>query len=189
VTDRSGQEISLSGRPVALCGFMGSGKTTVGRRVADALGWTFSDCDELVETRLGRTISDLFAAGEESAFRREEAAVIADLVLTRPPGVLSLGGGALEDPKTRALVLGSTAAVHLDRPLEAILASLGRLRASRPLLAGRTDREIAELYSRRIAAFKQCPIRIAIGDLDVSRVVTATLVALAGHGIAPRGGE
>jgi shikimate kinase len=162
---------------------MGSGKSTVGRRVARALGRPFFECDQLVELRLGRSIPELFEAGDEPIFRAEEASLIADLVVERPAGVISLGGGALEALPTRELVLGSTAAVHLDRPVGAILASLERLRTDRPLLAGASDAEIARLYSQRAAAYRSCPITVPVGDLGVEDVVDAVLVALEAHGI------
>jgi shikimate kinase len=174
---------SLAGRPVAFCGFMGSGKTAVGRRVAHSLGRAFFDCDALIVQRLGRSIPDLFANGDEPLFRSTEARVVADLVLERPAGVISLGGGALENRQTRDLVLGSTAAVYLDRPLAAILASLDRLRLTRPLLAGRSDDEISELHRSRVAAFAQCPITIEVEHRTVEGVVVCVLDALRAHGI------
>jgi shikimate kinase len=163
---------------------MGSGKSTVGRRVARSLGRPFFDSDELVEARLGRSIPDLFESGDEPLFRAEEAALIADLVIQRPPGVISLGGGALEDPDTRALVLDSTAAVHLDRPIDAILLSRG-LRASRPLLSGRTDAEIVELYTERLVVLRSCPITVTFDVEGAEEVVHAVLAALAARGIGP----
>jgi shikimate kinase len=177
---------SLAGRPIAFCGFMGSGKTTVGRRVAHSLGRAFFDCDALIVNRLGRSITDLFTAGDEPLFRSEEARVVADLVLERPAGVISLGGGALENLQTRELVLGSTAAVYLDRPLPAILASLERLRVTRPLLVGRTDEEISDLHRARVAAFQLCPITIEVADRTVEGVVAYVLEALRAYGIGNR---
>jgi shikimate kinase len=175
--------VSFAGLPVALCGFMGSGKTTVGRRVARALGRSFFDCDEIVAQRLRRSIIDLFTTESEHVFRSEEALVIAELVVERPAGVISLGGGALENPLTRELIFESTAAVYLDRPLRAILASLERLRATRPLLAGRSDEEIAQLYEARTVAFKSCPITVHVDDCDVDGVAERVLEVLGSHGI------
>jgi shikimate kinase len=172
-------------RPVTLCGFMASGKSTVGRRIAHALARDFYDSDELVERALGKTIAELFAAGEEPRFRAEEAALIADLVAKRPPGVISLGGGALERSETRALVLTSTVAVYLDRPLAAITASLTELRRTRPLLDGLGEEEIAELYAHRRTAYLGCPIRVAVGTAGVDDVTNRVLAELGAHGIAP----
>jgi shikimate kinase len=163
---------------------MGSGKTTIGLRVANALARPFVDSDDRIEARLGRTIVDVFGAGEERLFRTTEAEIIADLVVERPSGVISLGGGALDDPRTRALVVSETAAVHLDRPLPAILTTLEKLRVSRPMLTGRTDDEIAALYASRLDAFRSCPITIDVGESDLDDVVVAVLEALAEHGIA-----
>jgi shikimate kinase len=176
---------AVEGAPIALCGFMGSGKSTVGRRVAHALRRGFFDSDELVEARLGRTVVDLFSHGEEKLFRATEAQVIAEIVAHRPSGVLSLGGGALEDLRTRSLVFGETVAVHLDRPLSAILASLERLQSRRPLLVGRTTEEITELYRSRTGAFAHCPITVAVEDHDVNAVVGLVLERLVEFGVTP----
>jgi shikimate kinase len=176
-------------RVITLCGFMGSGKSSVGRRLAEALGRPFFDSDKMVEERLERTIVDLFGSGDEPIFRAEEARTIARLVEHQPAAVIALGGGALENLQTRALVFDTTAAVFLDRPLPEILASLERLRASRPLLAGRSDDEIAALYAARVHAFARCPITVTTGAQEVEGVVVAVLAALASCGIVPQGDE
>lgn len=84
---------------VVLVGFMGAGKTTVGRRVADRLGVDFLDTDHEIERREERTIPEIFAAGED-AFRTLEAETIADVVGSHD-GVVSLGGGAVTTPAVR----------------------------------------------------------------------------------------
>jgi shikimate kinase len=168
---------------------MGSGKSAVGRRIAEALGRPFFDSDKLVEERLGRSIPDLFQSGDEPLFRAEEARVLTELIAGDPVAIVALGGGALENPETRALVFGSTTAVHLDRPLQEIVDSLDRLRASRPLLAGRSDDEIAALYAVRARAFDECPITVKTGGQEIDEVVAAVLAALDAHGLGhPSGG-
>jgi shikimate kinase len=176
-------------RPVALCGFMGSGKSSIGRRVAEALHRPLYDSDVVVEERLGRSIAELFSSGEEARFRAMEAAVVADLVEAVPPGVISLGGGALENPVTRALVLEHTAAVYLDRPLAQILASLDRLRRNRPLLRDRSDEQIAALYDERTTTYEQCPIIVDVGEEGLDEVTRRVLEALFGAGISRPGDE
>ena len=90
-------------RTVALVGLMGAGKTTVGRRLAQALGLPFVDADEAISTAAGRSIEDIFAERGECEFRRGERQVIARL-LAGPAHVLATGGGAFIDPNTRALM-------------------------------------------------------------------------------------
>jgi shikimate kinase len=88
---------------VVLIGYRGSGKTTVGRMLAKRLGRTFVDCDDLIVAREGKSIREIFAAGGEEAFRRLEAAVIAELA-SKADQVIAVGGGAvLREENRRAL--------------------------------------------------------------------------------------
>ena len=102
---------------------MGAGKTTVGRTVAGLLGWQFRDVDEVLVERSGVTIAELFVAHGEEAFRRQEAEAIREL-LSLHCAVIALGGGALESPDTRALLLSGTGTlvVFLETPLHVSLA-------------------------------------------------------------------
>ena len=82
-------------RHIALVGFMGAGKSTLGREVAERLGRPFVDVDAEVEGVTGRSISQLFEAEGEAFFRTKEAKVTVERLHTSPPAVLALGGGAL----------------------------------------------------------------------------------------------
>lgn len=90
-------------RWLVLTGYMGAGKTSVGRRVAGRLGRAFVDADREIETRAGMPIPEIFATRGEVWFRRTEETVIRE-ILGGEPGVLALGGGALESERTRGLV-------------------------------------------------------------------------------------
>ena len=138
---------------------MGAGKSSVGRRVAERLGRPFLDTDHVVEERSGRSIPDFFAAGEEAAFRALEADAVRDLV-ERPPMVLALGGGALEDPATRALLLERALVVHLVVSWPQLRAALPGLAEGRPLLRGRSEEEIRALYERRRATYRAAHLQI-----------------------------
>jgi shikimate kinase len=83
---------------VVLIGYRGTGKTTVGRMLADALGWPFVDVDPLIEQRTGLDIATIFARHGEAHFRDVESAVIVDLAATEP-AVISTGGGAVLRPE------------------------------------------------------------------------------------------
>lgn len=131
---------------IVLAGFMGAGKTTVGRLLADKLGVPFLDSDQVIEERSGRAIRDIFAADGEAAFRELEHQAIAGL-LAGPPAVLALGGGAAGHPGTRDLLISSSAAdvVYLRVGYEEALARVGG-DTGRPMLA-RDD--IARVYAAR----------------------------------------
>jgi shikimate kinase/3-dehydroquinate synthase len=133
-TLRSGASPPLPGfrRPVSvvLVGMPGAGKTSVGRRLAQRLGLPFKDADSEIEAAAGQPVTEIFARYGEPHFREGERRVIARL-LEGPPLVLATGGGAFNDPDTRAAVRAAgAAAVWLRAPLETLL---GRV-------AGRTTR-------------------------------------------------
>src|SRR5680860_1017411 len=112
---------------------MGAGKTTVGRRVADAWGVAFRDTDHDIEASEGRSVSDIFVDSGESRFRALEREAVAT-ALTGHDGVLALGGGAVLDERTRAALAGHQV-VFLRVGLAAATKRVG-LGVSRPLLLG-----------------------------------------------------
>src|SRR5579864_6530917 len=91
---------------VVLVGFMGAGKTTVGRELARLLNWSFYDLDALIEGRTGRTVPALFAEQGESAFRKLEAQTLRELfeTLEDEPAVVALGGGAFAQEAIRQTI-------------------------------------------------------------------------------------
>lgn len=120
--------------PLVLVGPMGSGKSAVARAVADLLSLPMADTDQLIEARAGQSITELFTTIGEPGFRQLEHEVIAQ-ALTDHRGVLALGGGAVLDPRTRALLTDLPAAVvHLDVDADEALRRLAG-DATRPLLA------------------------------------------------------
>lgn len=117
---------------VVLVGPPGSGKTTVGRALAERLGVELHDTDHAIEAATGRTISDIFIEDGEPAFRQLERAEVAR-ALAAVTGVLALGGGAVMDPETRAALEGHTV-VFLDVTIADAGKRVG-FDQSRPLLA------------------------------------------------------
>lgn len=146
-----------------LVGLPGSGKSTIGRRLAKALGVGLLDTDVAIEQRTGRSIADIFATDGEQEFRRIEEDVVR-AALADHDGVLSLGGGAVTSPGVRAALAGHTV-VYLE-----ISAAEGVRRTGgntvRPLLAG-PDR--AEKYRELMA--KRAPLyrRVATMRVDTNR--------------------
>ena len=101
---------------IFLVGYRGTGKTTVGRLVADALGWAFADADALIEADAGMTIADIFAAEGEAGFRNREAAVLADLCGGPDRVVGATGGGVVLRPANRELLTASGFVAWLTAP-------------------------------------------------------------------------
>lgn len=138
----------MTGAVVVFVGFMGAGKTTVGRLLAEKLGVPFIDSDHVIEARAGRPIPEIFAADGEPAFRALEHEVIADL-LAGAPMVLALGGGAPGHDGTRSL-LTDVPVVYLRVSYDEALARVGG-DSGRPMLA-RPD--VADVYAARQAVYE-----------------------------------
>jgi shikimate kinase len=143
---------------IVLVGFMGAGKTTVGRLLADRLDLPFVDSDQVIEQRAGRAIRQIFAEDGEPAFRDLEHATIADL-LGGSDAVLALGGGAVMRADTREALKGHTV-VHLQVDLATALARCGP-GADRPMLKSDT----AELLASRLPVYEAvADVTVATGD-------------------------
>lgn len=136
---------------VILIGPPGSGKTSVGRALAKVLSISRRDTDTDVEAVAGKPISDIFLDDGEAAFRLLETAAVAE-ALAEHAGVLSLGGGAILDPSTQALLRAYVAdggrIVFLDVSINAAAPRVG-LNAARPLLLGNPRRQWADLMEAR----------------------------------------
>jgi shikimate kinase len=130
---------------------MGAGKTTVGRRVAQALGVDFLDTDEMIERDAGRTVAEIFVDDGEGHFRDLERAAVAEALATHT-GVLALGGGAVLDASTREL-LGGQRVVFLRVGLSDAASRVG-LGVSRPLLLGNVRGRIKQLLDERAPIYE-----------------------------------
>lgn len=156
---------------IFLTGFMGSGKTTVGRALAEELGWLFVDLDDEIEARGKATIAHIFEAHGEAAFRELETAVLRDRVRTVQlgrPQVIALGGGAFLTEENFEMVSNNGVTVWLDCPL----AHIGRRIAGqthRPL--ARDPEQLRSLFETRRDVYARSDYRVEIVDDDAMRVV------------------
>ena len=161
---------------VVLVGFMGAGKTTVGHIMAERLGQPFVDSDVLIEQRLGRDIRDIFRTEGEPYFRQLEHVTVAGLV-RGPDAVIALGGGAVEDQRTRA-VLRHAQVVYLRVGYDEAMARV-KSDKFRPMLH-RPD--LDEVYKRRLPVYED--LSVLTVDTDgrrpdvVAREVLAQLTRL-----------
>jgi shikimate kinase len=170
----------LRHRTIALVGLMGVGKSSVGRRLATALGLPFRDADSEVEAAAGRTIPDIFAELGEPAFREGEHRVIARL-LDEPPHVLATGGGAFMDPKTRALIKAKAISVWLKTDLEVLARRLGR-KDNRPLLIGKDPLDVLQAQAEtRYPTYAEADITVETGDWAHQVAVDQLLQALSAY--------
>jgi shikimate kinase len=123
---------------VVLVGYRGTGKTTVGRLLAEALKWPFIDTDPLIELRAHTSIAEMFARFGEPFFRDLESAVIADLAET-DPAVIAVGGGAVLRPQNLPYLRANSLVVWLTASVETIyrrMAGDATTASRRPSLTG-----------------------------------------------------
>jgi len=142
-------------RRIVLIGLPGSGKSTAGRHVARHFAWPFVDADEAIETALGMTIKEYFAANGESAFRDCEAETLRKLLERPGPFVLSTGGGAVLRPENRQLLKAAGTVLYLQASPETIYRRL-RHDTQRPLLQVSDPMEkIRALFNERDALYRE----------------------------------
>lgn len=160
---------------IYLVGFMGSGKTSVGRDLAWELGWTFSDIDAEIESQQGVTIASIFESKGEAEFRKIEIEAIrvhVKLVERGKPSVIALGGGAFVEPATHELLENNGISIWLDCPLDVVRARVvGDL--SRPL--ARDPHQLEKLYEQRRPAYSKADYRIEVSGDDPATVVASIL--------------
>ncbi|NNN18675.1 MAG: shikimate kinase [Acidimicrobiaceae bacterium] len=162
---------------IVLVGFMGAGKTTVGRLLAERLGIPFVDVDRLIEIRECCSISQIFAERGEETFRRIEHETVTE-TLNGPDAVVALGGGAVEHPGT-LLVLNSAFVVYLEVEFDEAVLRIGHDN-DRPMMS---NPFLSEIYRRRLSSYSRVsnltiqtggrgPEQI-VGDI-ISKITTAT---------------
>jgi shikimate kinase len=149
----------MSPKRIALIGFMGAGKTTVGAILAARLGWDFVDTDALIEERSGAPVAAIFRERGEQAFRDLEADVLAELV-QRQRAVIATGGGAPAQERNAGFfsAAAATATFHLRVSLEA---ALRRVRGSgpRPMLS-RDEAGVRTLFQSRQPVYQRLGIAV-----------------------------
>ncbi|HEY8705350.1 MAG TPA: shikimate kinase [Gaiellaceae bacterium] len=163
-------------RHIALVGFMGAGKSSLGVLLAEELARPFFDSDGLVQERTGSSVQELFAAGREAEFRAVEETAILEL-LDGPPAVIALGGGALMSSETRNALATRCFVIHLHVSWAEVRASLSELSGDRPLLQ-RPPAEVHELYLARQTTYRDADVRIHVPRNDPTLALTHVLYAL-----------
>ncbi len=168
--------IRLKSTPgIYLAGFMGCGKTTVGRKLAERLAWDFIDLDDEIERRAGSEIGEIFAKFGEQTFRAiERDALIeqAHLVRTGRARVVALGGGTFADERNRDTMKQAGISLWLDVPLEQLWERVSGY-GHRPLAGDRAAFE--DLYKKRLEDYAKADFTIAAGAGEPERIVDDAL--------------
>ena len=160
-------------RHVALVGFMASGKSTIGKKLARKLQCAFYDSDDLIVEDHGQ-ISDIFYNEGESAFRRYEFDAISHVVDEGEPGVIALGGGAVTYEPTQKLVKKRTHRIFIKVSPEQVLDRLHHSKRVRPLLGPTPPlSKIKDLYLKRMPTYAHADLVIEADDMTTTQVVDA----------------
>lgn len=158
--------MQLEDKPIALTGFMGSGKSTVGKALATRLGCDFVDLDAQIVARCGKSIPEIFACGE-ATFREAEFQTLRALLEERKGRlVIALGGGCITHAPSRELILGCCRSIYLHASLDCIRKRIGPSDSNRPLFSN-----AEALYSERQALYQQAEISVETDDTPVYEVV------------------
>ena len=169
---------------IYLVGFMGSGKTHTGRRLANLLAYPFIDLDEWIENDRGKSISQIFREDGEKEFRHQEARWLRNLT-ELPLCVIATGGGAPCHHENMAYMNGMGLTVFLDPTVDILLDRLEKEAAHRPLL--QTGEALEVNVRRRLAARRACyeqahlHLRLREGTKDVARLIAGKLPEVVGH--------
>ncbi len=172
---------------VALVGFMGAGKTSVGQELARRLSWRFADLDHLIESREGRAIPQIFQQDGEQHFRDLELSVLGETLAASDSRflVLALGGGAFVVERIRALLRERyVAAVWLDAPAEELFRRCDQPEVVRPLR--RDPEQFTKLYEQRLSSYRQADLHVITKGKEISAIAEEITLRLA---LEPRSAE
>ena len=163
-TDSNDPEKTTSSRTprgVFLVGFMGAGKTTVGRLLAARLGWSFADLDDHVVAAEGRTVAEIFRDSGEDHFRKAETAALGRVIAAMQTGgwVVALGGGAFVQPQNVSLIRETGVPVFfLDATVEELFDRCAAAEGVRPLV--RDQNQFRQLYESRRGGYMKADLRL-----------------------------
>lgn len=168
----------MSAPRLLLVGMMGSGKTTVGRLLAERLGWRYVDSDEEVEAATGQTVAQLFEEGGEEGFRAAETAALVGALADDGPVVVAVAGGAVLDPANRDLLRRSGTVVWLRARPETLAGRVGS-GAHRPLLAGSPAETVVRLDASRRPLYEHvADLVVDVDDLAAPAVAERIAAAM-----------
>ena len=168
-------------KPLFLYGPPGSGKTTLGKKLAERLALSFYDLDVVIRDEAGCSIPEIFAREGEAGFRAREKQTLARF-LKAGRCVVALGGGSLLDPESRAAAEQHATVVCLACPLDVLRSRIRLAPGTRPLVAGGTDeaaRKLADLMARRADHYASFPVKLDVSEANLEARL-AELEVLAG---------
>ncbi|WP_374547133.1 shikimate kinase, partial [Rhodoblastus sp.] len=170
----------LAGRPLVLVGMMGSGKTAIGKRLAQRLGLPFVDSDHEIEAAHRMTIAEIFASHGEAYFRDGERRVLARLI-GEGERVIATGGGSFIQPQTRGLIRNHAVSIWLKADFDVLMRRV-RKRPTRPLLQGPDPEGVMRgLIDARYPIYEEADLAILSRDAPHETIIEEILAALESH--------
>ena len=161
---------------VYLTGFMGCGKTTVGRLLASRLGVPFVDLDEEIERRAGKSVREIFAEQGEPAFRQLEAELLRETA-SFPDVVVSTGGGTMVTEANARWIGANGLSVWLNPSFSTIVTRIGALgKSNRPLF--RDEVQALSLYQQRLPAYRRADVTVDVTPVEEPEEIAARIALL-----------
>jgi shikimate kinase len=158
---------------IFLTGFMGAGKTSVGRRLAASLAWPFVDLDEEIEKQAGESVREIFEHAGEQRFREIEARVLADS-MRHDPVVVATGGGTLTFPRNLSAAKSAGLVVWLNPEFATLTRRVGgRGKEDRPLF--RDEATVLALYRERLPAYALADLKVDVAAGESVEEVAARI--------------
>ena len=171
------RDISLKEKSIVFIGFMGAGKTTIGKLVAKKLYRDFIDIDEEIEREYKMPVSQIFAEMGEAAFREREKSMTISRCQQKLQ-VISIGGGAYLQEEIKKVCLSSCIVIYLDISWNAWHKRLGLLINSRPVLQGKSIKEIEELYYKRREGYFPYHSKVEIDNQSMEEIADQIVESL-----------
>lgn len=175
--------LQIDKQNIILIGFMGTGKSTVGKRLANSLGWSFLDTDAEIEKLTGLCIADIFKRHGETRFRSEEALLVKRLK-DRKESVIATGGGTVLNPENWKELSQYGIIIALYAPLKEIYERIGQ-RNDRPLLKG-SRREVEKLWVERQPIYEKADYVIDTAEKSIDEVVEEIILVIKGDAMNER---
>ena len=174
---------------IFLCGFMGAGKSTIGKKIAERLELTFLDLDDYIEHEAGKNIPAIFEERGEQAFRKAERKCILEVVRTFE-GVVALGGGSLQNQHMVDHIKLNGLLVFIETPISVILERINE-DTNRPLLLNKDgtvkekemlEKELSALYDKRLPLYRQAELTVTDdGEKNIETLVDNLLNKIKYH--------
>jgi shikimate kinase len=164
---------------LVLVGMMGTGKTTVGKIVAERLGRPFFDSDELIASRTGQTVREIFLDAGEAAFRAQETQALRDALASRAPAVIAAAGGVVLSEANREALRSAGAVIVWLKADPLLLVDRVTSAGHRPLLDDDPPGTLKRMFREREHLYREVTdVVVDVDGLDVSQVVEAVIEAV-----------